>query len=116
MGCGRIQSIDKKLFDDSDGFLPSDMVEMRKDLLANMEFILRCEDIHWNQKAKCKWIKEGNKNTKFFHRVANGKRRKSIISKLYIEGELVEDMEKIKEETICYYLKLYSKERESSLH
>lgn len=42
-------------------------------LLGDLEVILWEEKIHWKQKAKCKWLKERDNNTKFFHKVACGK-------------------------------------------
>lgn len=33
------------------------------------------------------WLREGDKNTKFFHRVANARRREKTISRLEVEGE-----------------------------
>lgn len=57
---------------DDDGIYPLGMMDKKKKLLANLEVILKCKDIHWSQKAKCKWLEEGDGNTKFFHKVANG--------------------------------------------
>lgn len=98
-------------FQDGRGWLSfPGSLDKRKELLANMEVILRCKDLHWSQKVKCKW--KGDGNTKFFHRLANGeKKMKNSISKLNIEGEMVNDFEKIKEVTIHFDARLYTKER-----
>lgn len=53
-------------------------------LLGDIESILRREDIFWSQKAKCKWFKKSDRNTKYFHKVANGRKRKNTISSLVI--------------------------------
>ena len=37
------------------------------------ELILR-EEIQWRQKAKVKWVKDGDNNSKLFHKVANERR------------------------------------------
>lgn len=34
--------------------------------------VLKAEEMFWHLKAKCKWLSEGDGNTKIFHRVANG--------------------------------------------
>lgn len=63
----------------------------------------------WSQKAKCKWLKEDG-NTKYFHWVANGRKRKIIISSLLIQGQVENDFGKIKDEAIRFFSVLYKKD------
>lgn len=43
----------------------------------------------WRQKSRCLWLKEGDRNTKFFQRVANANRRYNRIDKLLVEEEII---------------------------
>lgn len=43
----------------------------RIEVLVEFERTLKAEEIFWHQKTKCKWIREGDGNMSFFHRVAN---------------------------------------------
>ena len=70
--------------------------------------ILR-EEIHWRQKVGVKWVNEGDCNSKFFHKVANGRRNRKYIKVLENERDLVlNNSESIKEEILRYFEKLYS--------
>ncbi|RVX22610.1 hypothetical protein CK203_012546 [Vitis vinifera] len=44
------------------------------------------EETSWRQKSKALWLKEGDNNTKFFHRMANARRNGNFISSLTISG------------------------------
>ncbi len=37
------------------------------------------EEISWRQKSRALWLQEGDKNTKFFYRIANSHRRYNSI-------------------------------------
>ncbi|RVW82961.1 Transposon TX1 uncharacterized 149 kDa protein [Vitis vinifera] len=72
------------------------------------ELILR-EEIHWRQKARVKWVKEGDCNSKFFHKVANGRRNRKFIKVLEDESGLVlNNVESITEEILLYFEKFYA--------
>ncbi|RVW92465.1 Transposon TX1 uncharacterized 149 kDa protein [Vitis vinifera] len=72
------------------------------------ELILR-EEIHWRQKARVKWVKEGDCNSKFFHKVSNGRRNRKFIKVLENErGLVLDNSESIKEEILRYFEKLYA--------
>ena len=54
------------------------------------------EETYWRQKSKEIWLKEGDRNIKFFHRMANPHRRRNTISQLYINGELIREEEALR--------------------
>ena len=67
------------------------------------------EEIHWRQKVRVKWVKEGDCNSKFFHKVANGKRNRKFIKVLENErGLVLDNSESIKEKILRYFEKLYT--------
>lgn len=47
--------------------------------------ILLKEEIYWKQRAKLFWLKEGDKNTRFFHSMASTRRKNNAITKLQRE-------------------------------
>ena len=62
------------------------------------------EEIHWRQKARMKWVKEGDYNSKFYHKVANGWRNRKYIKELENErGLVLKNAESITEEILLYF-------------
>ena len=59
---------------------------LRKEELE--ELILR-EEIHWRQKVRVKWVKEGDCNSNFFHKVANDRQNRKYIKVLENKRDLV---------------------------
>ena len=57
-------------------------------------------------------IKEGDNNTKFFHKVANSRRRYNHISMLEVNGVIYEDESKMAEQAVQFYKNLYKKTEE----
>ncbi|XP_026438581.1 uncharacterized protein LOC113337116 [Papaver somniferum] len=60
-------------------------------------------------RAKVRWHVEGERNSKMFHKVANGNRRRNAIFKLNINSEEVVCQDRIKSEVIEFCEKLYSR-------
>lgn len=58
----------------------------------------------------CKWLTKGDRNTKFFHGMASGRRRANIIS-FSLDGETrLENHEDIINHIEEFFVKLHSKE------
>ena len=68
------------------------------------------EKVQWRQKSRVKWIKEGDCNSKFFHRMATKRRSRKFIKSLISErGETLSNIEVISKELVNFFGKLYSK-------
>ena len=53
-----------------------------KQLQQEVQQILEQEDMKWQQRSKENWLKNGDRNTKYFHACASQKRKKSCIAKI----------------------------------
>ena len=56
-----------------------------------MEHLFSLEEISWRQKSRMLCIKEGNNNTKFFHKMANSQRRYNHLRILEVDGVVFEE-------------------------
>jgi hypothetical protein len=54
----------------------------RTRLISDLEKNIYLAEICWRQKSWVKWLKEGDKNTKYFHTVANSHRRHNYTSRI----------------------------------
>ena len=55
------------------------------------------EEVSWRQKSREIWLKEGDRNTGFFHRMANSHRRRNSISSIRINGRGLVKEDEVKE-------------------
>ena len=59
-------------------------------------------------KSQILFVKEGDNNTRFFHRVANSHRRTNHIRGIEVDGVLYEDEEEMRSRVVNFYQRLYS--------
>ena len=59
---------------DQEGVLSSDLSAQRVLRKGELEELILREEIHWRQKAKVKWVKDGDCNAKVFYKVVDGRR------------------------------------------
>jgi hypothetical protein len=50
------------------------------------------------------WWREGDKNTKFFHRLTNSNRRNNIVDSLFVSSSLLSDSIEIMEHIVQFYM------------
>ncbi|KAJ9551745.1 hypothetical protein OSB04_015790 [Centaurea solstitialis] len=60
------------------------------------------------QKAKVKWMTEGDDNTKFFHAVMKNRERRNTFHGLEINGEWVDDPERVKNHVFDFFKSKFS--------
>ncbi|CAN0888133.1 Transposon TX1 uncharacterized 149 kDa protein [Linum grandiflorum] len=65
------------------------------------------EEISWKQKSRDDWIRLGDRNTKYFHRLANFNRRRNHIDEIEVEGCVVEGQSNVANAAVNFYEKLY---------
>eukprot|EP00253_Pinus_taeda_P012127 PITA_12127 len=62
------------------------------------------EEVLWRQKSRIRWLKEGEKNTKFFHKSTVQRRMRNHISQIINDqGEKVETQKEIEHEFIQHF-------------
>ena len=79
----------------------------REDRCGELHKVMDLEEISWCQKSRILWLKKGDRNTKFFHRMANSHLRNNFIRCLNVEGTLTLDPKEVKEGIVQYYRQLY---------
>ena len=68
------------------------------------------EEIFWRQKSRELWLKEGDNNTRFFHRIANAHSKRNWLSKLKVNGCWHSEENNLKNSVVGAFQKLYSEE------
>jgi hypothetical protein len=86
--------------------------ERRGMLRGELERLVVMDEIAWRQKSRVMWLKEGDKCTKFFHRVANSNRRNNSITSLDVDGVTYEDPNDIVTQQVRFYQNLYREQFE----
>ena len=61
------------------------------------------EEISWRQKSREIWLKEGDRNTSFFHKMANAHKRRNHMSRLKINGVWYNECAGLKEQVVSAF-------------
>lgn len=83
-----------------------DKIKCFENELAGLE---DCEELWWSQRARALWLKEGDKNTKFFHQKASQRKSRNGISSIQDEhGRIFNKEEEIGQVFNNFLLIFYS--------
>lgn len=105
-----LQNIQEFDIEEEAGVLDADDRDRRLTLKNLLLRKLSRQVVKWKQKSRCKWLKEGDENTKFFHSLALARNRFNRISVLVDSNQRLEKREDIVEHITLFFKKLYSKE------
>lgn len=90
--------------------LSSDEWQKRYFLEGKLNQIYSDEEKYWQGRSGEKWLLEGDANTSFFHGVANGRKRKSLIRALEEDGRIIEEPAELKAHIYQFYKNLFGAE------
>ncbi|KAL0004281.1 hypothetical protein SO802_011842 [Lithocarpus litseifolius] len=80
-----------------------------RNLRRELNGLLEDEELYWGQRAKAHWLKEGDRNTKFFHAHASERRKQNTILGLWVEqGRWCEEKDAISQVVVTYFENIYS--------
>ena len=61
-------------------------IEARREASEEYKKWVLLEEVSWRQKSREVWLKEGDRNTGFFHRMANAHKRRNNVDQIRING------------------------------
>ena len=79
----------------------------KEEIKVEIESLASLEEISWRQKSRALFLKEGDNNTRFFHRLANSHRRANTMRGVEVDGILYEAESDIQEQVVGFYKSLY---------
>ena len=86
-----------------------------KTLQEEINLLLDKEATMWRQRAKILWLKDGDKNTKFFHSKASQRRRRNYIIRLLdAGGNWCINQQQINETIVNFYTDLFTSNRSTT--
>ncbi|XP_057452783.1 uncharacterized protein LOC130744629 [Lotus japonicus] len=106
-GSAKIVSLEQKVHDlmvimERDGVTE----ELRKERLMTLNDLwkeYRLEESMWLQKSRMKWVKEGDRNTRFFHRVCKEKASSRSLVNLRVDNQVCEEPGMIKQAVFDHF-------------
>lgn len=108
---GNIKKLENSIqhFDDlsNERDLDSQELELRKQAQTDLWQWIKRKELYRAQNSQTRWLKEGNRNTKFFHDVASNKRRKNTIGSIDTDGETMNDPSRIKSEAVNFFKNIF---------
>lgn len=71
--------------------------------------LLEKQDVYWKQRAKSFWLREGDSNTRYFHKFASGRRKSSQLQRINdTNGIWRETKQEVQEVVEKYFLNLFT--------
>ena len=79
----------------------------RLQLKGDIEQLASLEETYWRQKSQALFVKEGDNNTRFFHRLVNSHRNANQIKRIEVDGVLYEDDVDVHSQIVLFYQGLF---------
>ena len=74
------------------------------------------EETYWINRCHEQWLLKGDNNTKYFHSIANGRKRKNNVLFLESDGHVIEGDENLLNHATEYYTELFGPADDHNIH
>ena len=81
----------------SERTLTVEEAELKKGAKDSFKKWVLLEEAHWRQHSRETWLREGDRNTGFFHRMASAHRRNNAMGRIKVNGEWLVEEQEVKE-------------------
>jgi hypothetical protein len=89
--------------------LPWSVQDMKRRTEKELDSLLEQEEVYWRQRSRINWLKEGDRNTKFFHKKATWRAKKNKIERLMRQdGSMTENKEEMEDMATKFFTDLYT--------
>ncbi|RVW81743.1 Transposon TX1 uncharacterized 149 kDa protein [Vitis vinifera] len=95
---------------ESERNLTVEEAELKKEAKDSFKKWVLLEEAHWRQHSREIWLREGNRNTGFFHRMASAHRRNNALDKIKVNGEWLVEEQEVKEEVVNSFQQMLSED------
>ena len=92
---------------EEEGLLTLDQMVRKSQLLQEIIKINEEDELYWFKRSHEKWLLEGDNNTEYFHKVANGRKRRNTIITLMDGENIIEGDEDLLNHATEYYKNLF---------
>jgi hypothetical protein len=96
--------------------LTSDQWHRKTWIISEILRLLEQEELYWYNRSHETWLLQGDLNTKFFHGIASGRKRKNTILSLEHGDVTVEGDENLLAHATDFYTELFGPVPESDIH
>ncbi|RVW41080.1 LINE-1 reverse transcriptase-like [Vitis vinifera] len=95
---------------ESERILTVEEAELKKAAKESFKKWVLLEEAHWRQHSREIWLREGDKNTGFFHRMASAHRRNNAMGSIKVNGEWLVEEQEVKEGIVNSFQQLLTED------
>jgi mannosylglycoprotein endo-beta-mannosidase len=89
------------------GCISCTQASIKSEIQMELLVLLEKEEAFWQQRSREKWLLHGDNNTSFFHRIADGRKRKRTIFSLKDGDNVIQGTPALLEHAIEFYKNLF---------
>ncbi|RVW52812.1 LINE-1 reverse transcriptase-like [Vitis vinifera] len=95
---------------ESERNLTVEEADLKKDAKDSFKKWVLLEEAHWRQHSREIWLREGDRNTGFFHRMASAHRRNNVMGRIKVNGEWLVEEQEVREGVVNSFQQMLSED------